>query len=150
MSASHHLNQWLLFVNWTLKQCWKLPQVRWSKGDNFGGDSWHKDLKLFLLSFKHCPHEQTSLKFKSKYNHFSSKICIWKCFCRMSAICSGVNVLTHWGWVMHICIRKLGHHWLVLWPGQGRIQNIRVRVPENQYSSTMFLAEWHKVSYPSY
>ena len=52
------------------RQCWKFPLVRQSEADNFGGgpgtfcwfffnfmfmiwDSWHEDLQLFWLSFKH-------------------------------------------------------------------------------------------------
>ena len=28
--------------------------------------------------------------------------------------CPGLNVLTHWGQVMHLCISRLGHHWFTV------------------------------------
>ena len=28
--------------------------------------------------------------------------------------CPGLNVLTHWGQIMHLCISRLGHHWFTV------------------------------------
>ena len=47
--------------------------------------------------------EQISVKFESKSRILFSKRYIWKCHVQNG----GLSVLTHWGWVTHICVSKL-------------------------------------------
>ena len=48
-----------------------------------------------------------SVKFEWEYHDFHSWNCIWKCRLRNGGpFCLGLNVLTHWGRVTHICVSK--------------------------------------------
>ena len=49
--------------------------------------------------------EHISVKLDSKFKSFHSGKCTWKC--HLLTFCLCVNVSTHWGWEMHICVGNL-------------------------------------------
>ena len=80
-------------------------------------------LPASMMTYQLNPQEQTSVKFLSKWIFFSFRDpCLWKClqnvmhFVQVSVyqiyqmvipLVTIRALLTHWGWVTHICVSKL-------------------------------------------
>ena len=72
----------------SLVQC---QTIVWTNGDHFPMRPWGTNFCEIWV----------------KIQNFSSRKCIWKCLTKKWPFCWDLHVLTHWGWVMHICIGNL-------------------------------------------